>query len=831
MMKRVLKLFLLAFVLVLPTATTDGAARPDWRQALRDPSPEFSQMPFWFWNDTLNDDEIKRQMADFRAHGVYGFVIHARMGLPRETPYMKDAWLGHVRAAVEEAVRTGMRVCLYDEGMYPSGSAHGEVVRANPAFAARGLAMTSQDVSGPGEVARPASAEGESVATVVARRAKGKDTLDPDSLRLIDPADSAIRLPEGDWRVMRFTCVPSHGHIRGVHEGEDDGQPGAPAAADLLNPEAMKAFIRFAYEPYYRVLKDHFGKTVIGMFTDEPNPLGRGARRGLQPWTAGFERYFEQRRGYSLLLWLPALFHDVGPRTPAIRQDYRLTLAGRLNETYYRPLSTWCEEHGIALTGHPAGAAEIEPLRYFQIPGQDLVWRGVVPGAPSALEGENSSLPKCSSSVARHDRRRRNSNEVYGAYGWQLTMEEMKWVADWLMVRGVNVLYPHAFYYSVRGNRGNERPPDVGPHNAWWPHYRLFADYTARLCGLLADGRQVCDVAILGANNRLPWRAAQWLYQHQVDFNYLEEWRLCEQAKLENGRTIVGDAAYRCLIVDQDGPPSDRLAERLRAVEAAGVRVRYCRGTPGPELIEGLGRDIVADPAADDLRSVHLVRDGLDFYYLVNEGEQEIATTLLVHTSGRAEWFDAWSAQSTPAVITWVDGGSMRLPLRLPRRGSLVLCVDRGSSATVSAEPSPGKTTGVIAIHGPWTVLDASGKEVGGSLGDWRDLSLPAAFAGKLRYRTRFVAARRDGTEYRLDLGRVAEFAVVHLNGCGLGVKFWSPFTWDVTQAIHDGENELIVEVTNSLASRFEPRTPRPSGLFGPVRIEARSARRAMPGA
>ena len=46
------------------------------------PPREFSVMPFWFWNDTLKDEEIVRQIADFEVHGVYGFVIHPRIGLP-----------------------------------------------------------------------------------------------------------------------------------------------------------------------------------------------------------------------------------------------------------------------------------------------------------------------------------------------------------------------------------------------------------------------------------------------------------------------------------------------------------------------------------------------------------------------------------------------------------------------------------------------------------------------------------------------------------------------------------------------------------------------------
>ncbi len=796
-------------------------ASGDWRRQLREPSPEYSQMPFWFWNDDLNDDEIRRQMADFRAHGVYGFVIHPRMGLSSDISFMGERWMRHVRTAIEDAARTRMRVCLYDEWMYPSGSAHGEVVRENPAFAAHGLLMTANDVTGPAQAIRPAAVEGLHVATVAARLVNDR-TLDGASLRQIGP-DETVTLTDGPWRVMTFSCVPSQGRIRGVHEGEDDHQPNAPAAGDLLSPEAMQAFLRVTYQPYEPAFKQHFGRTVIGMFTDEPGILGRAPRRGLKPWTPGFERFFQERRGYSLLASLPALFLDVGEKTAVIRADYERTVDERLNETYYRPLSEWCERQGIALTGHPAGADEIEPLRYFQIPGQDLVWRGIVPGNASALEKPNSTLAKGSSSIARHDRRPRNCNEIYGAYGWRLTMEEMKWLADWMMVRGVDLLYPHAFYYSIRGDRVNERPPDVGPNNAWWPHYRLFADHTARICGLLATSRQVCDVAILGRNHRLPWRAAKWLYQHQVDFNYLEEWRLLEQARMHGGRLRVGAADYRLVIVDQDEPLDRKVSQRLAEYEAGGLRVRYCRGEPGADLIAGLRLDIVAEPPAVDLRCAHQSRPGLDFYYLVNEGEGPIETALRISNVGRAEWFDAWTGRFSPAAVTRADAQGMTLPLRLARRESIVLCVEKGSPPAIhAAEPAPAEPAHIVPLETTWTLLDPAGRVVGGQLGDWLQQSATAGFTGTLRYRTQFTLNAEPEAVYTLDLGRIGDFAVVHLNDQDLGVRFWAPFSWDVTRALRDGANELVVEVTNSLANKYDPKDQVPSGLMGPVRLEQR---------
>ena len=98
------------------------------------PPREFSVMPFWFWNDTLKDDEIIRQIADFDAHGVYGFVIHPRIGLPDNVKWLSAEMIHAMDVAISEASRRKMYVVLYDEGMYPSGSSSGQVVARKVRF-------------------------------------------------------------------------------------------------------------------------------------------------------------------------------------------------------------------------------------------------------------------------------------------------------------------------------------------------------------------------------------------------------------------------------------------------------------------------------------------------------------------------------------------------------------------------------------------------------------------------------------------------------------------------------------------------------------------------
>ena len=71
-----------------------------------------------------------------------------------------------------------------------------------------------------------------------------------------------------------------------------------------------------------------------------------------------------------------------------------------------------------------------------------MVWRWVTPGADSALTGPHSCAPKCASSAAALQGSRRNASEALGAYGWQLTLDEAKWLVDWHLARGNQPILP-----------------------------------------------------------------------------------------------------------------------------------------------------------------------------------------------------------------------------------------------------------------------------------------------------------------------------------------------------------------------------------------------------
>ena len=417
----------------------------DLREEFLTPSDDFTPIPFWFWNDELSESEITRQIDDFREKGVMGFVIHPRKGMPGNIPYLSDIYMHYVEYAVKEAQKRNMRVVLYDEAMYPSGSAHGLVVKENPEYATRALRMEEG-------TALPQLESGEKLLAVVTATRNEDGMLLAETLQEIPVTECEAGLQNSAFFLIEGF---SHGTIRGMHIGEDDLEENAPPSGDLLNPEAMAAVIRITYDRYYEVLKPYFGNTVIAMFTDEPCVTGRCARPEIKAWTIGFIEDWEAAGG--TVKDLPLLWKEASDDShEKVRRLHKEAVNKRLSESYYRHISEWCEAHNIALAGHPAGSDDIGVLKYFHIPGQDVVWRWVAPENETRIEGVHSTLGKCSSDAARHYGKRRNSNECMGCCGpkasnWGFTADDMKWYLDWLFVRGVNLLYPHAFFYSING--------------------------------------------------------------------------------------------------------------------------------------------------------------------------------------------------------------------------------------------------------------------------------------------------------------------------------------------------------------------------------------------
>ena len=86
---------------------------------------KYRPIPFWSWNERLETEETRRQVAIMDEKGVGGYFMHARGGLMTE--YMGDEWFDNIKAACDEGNARGMHPWAYDENGWPSGFGGGAV--------------------------------------------------------------------------------------------------------------------------------------------------------------------------------------------------------------------------------------------------------------------------------------------------------------------------------------------------------------------------------------------------------------------------------------------------------------------------------------------------------------------------------------------------------------------------------------------------------------------------------------------------------------------------------------------------------------------------------
>ena len=763
-------------------------------EAFRAPDAEFSPFPFWFLNGDLNDGELERQLNDFLSKDIHAVVLHPRVGVPESLRYLSDAFLDRMETIVSFAAAHDMRVLLYDEGMYPSGSAHGMVVKENPAYAARGLCLRT-----PGDALEPGD-------HVLARIAlvRHADGYVPGSVRVLQKTEEPTAGEAEYWLVAGFT----RGTIRGIHENEDDGQANAPAAADLLNAEAMQVFIRLTHQRYYERLKPYFGKTILGFFTDEPSPTGRAGRRGMCPWTEGFETELAEK-GFPVTD-LPALFLPCGGEERRIRARFGRLVDERMTRTYYQPISDWCVSHGIALCGHPHGPQNIKLLESFGIPGQDIVWRWVAPENDLALGSAESAQAKCASDAARHIGAPRNLNECFGCCGpngemWAFNVDEMRWYLNWLFARGCNLIIPHAFYYELARPVQMDRPPDAGPNNIWWPHYRQIAGFIARACALNADGVNQARVAVLGTGDSLPVEKVRALYERQIEFNYLTDEQLLKLGHGENGALTVAKQRYEAVLLDDALDYDAAALAMLRAYAGQGLKVIHSARALSDEW-----RTVRLSGRASGIRASHVKRGDEALVLLANELGEAYSGTVTLPFTGMVAVLDPWTGEA------WRENAEDgRLKLRLERRQLLYVCRCMDAEALAPKAPER-RIRETKPLDARWQMTLPDGSVVPG-VGDWQEIEALRVFSGTCTARCT-VTLRRLPAQAELCLGDVREMAEVRVNGQDAGALLAPPYRVDVTHLLRVGENQLEVDITNSLVSHYEHK-PWPSGLLGGTKL------------
>ena len=124
------------------------------------PRPDSRPTMLWFWNGTITEDLIDRQLADMRAEGIRETVIFPDTTAKLQPAFFSEGWFAIVDHALREAQRTGMKVWLFNDREFPSGRAAGIVANGgtigdrvytpHPELRPQSIARSRQSTSGPG---------------------------------------------------------------------------------------------------------------------------------------------------------------------------------------------------------------------------------------------------------------------------------------------------------------------------------------------------------------------------------------------------------------------------------------------------------------------------------------------------------------------------------------------------------------------------------------------------------------------------------------------------------------------------------------------------------
>lgn len=576
----------------------------------QNPPSAYRTAPLWVWNDEMTAGLIERQLHELKTHGFGGAFVHPRPGLI--TPYLSEQWFDLWSFALEEAEKLGLKLYIYDENSYPSGFAGGHVSAELPDCLAVSVQL---------KIVNHRSDWKEERASAWMANSKLVKAL------ACEPIDGGYRLvrdvtlvPDRQWRdIAPFTLIAE------FMPAETNTWLGGFAYADLLRPEVAERFLACTYEAYYERFGDKFGTTIPAIFTDEPAIPGSkiySRETNHLPFSYWLAAEFYKLHGYSLVDHLPCLFMDIEGDMLAhpvvkVRYDYYSTIRALFVNNFIKPVSKWCEDHGICWTGHymenywPFAAAGMPSpavmsyYEYMQWPAIDMLMAYMLRDRPA--DQLLLTIKEVQSAANQFDRTRVLC-ETYGAGGWDSTFEDYKRIGDWLMVHGVNFINQHYTAGTLVGARKRDHPQSFDWRQPWWDDYKDLGDYYGRLSCLLSQGKTVnrilvlhptttgfltaraeeqgdlmTDKPITNPNMTAYMDMLQWLADEQWDYDLGDEFIMENHGRVKNGKLAVAARSYELVIVSGDMKNMKATTFSLiRQFMNEGGAVLSSSGMPGP---------------------------------------------------------------------------------------------------------------------------------------------------------------------------------------------------------------------------------------------------------
>lgn len=864
-------------------------------------------LPF-YWQHGDHHEKLSEQIRRIYDSGCRALCVESRT----HEDFCGEGWWRDMDVILKECKSLGMRVFILDDKHFPTGYANGQIAARYPERRQWELTERHLDVMGPlagaSFLMRPSEPE-EPLVGVYAFRRSGEDEE-----LCGEPIDLSAGVSEGTlyWDIPTG-CYRIFFLYKSRRGGRRDYM-------DMISAESVSVLIEAVYEPHYARYADYFGNTLAGFFSDEPC-LGNGyvgetrVNRGIYerrigqpglalPYNETLLSLMSQELGEDASPYLGELWYW-GNHSPRVRLAYMNAVTSLYRSCFCRQVGDWCRAHGVLYLGHiiedmnSHARLGVSAGHYFRslegqdMSGIDIVLHQVMPGFAHFIHTASCSggvadpafnhyvLGQLAASMAHHypHMKGRALCEVFGAYGWGEGAPMMKWLIDFLLVRGVNHFVPHAFSPSYPDP---DCPPHFGAegHDPQFDGFSALMRYTNKAAHLLTGGVHKATAAILyhaegewmspyGASV-LTEAPAKNLLDHQIAYDILPCDILLDSGRteVENGRLIVGEESFSVLILpwapylpeallarlsewDAEGlpilwadPPASAVASAsvlyenaLGSAETDGVNgvslgeERLLSGWPGRAMAsEDLADflfsqgffDIRLETPAPLLRFYHIVRENCDIFFFFNESSDAAADTVLL-LPARGDFVRLRLSEGEVCGDVTSDG---RVPLRLlPGQSEFFVFRDRAGL--------PGRTvwTRKTALA-PRFSLELADSDHPGEFQPYRtadsffsvnDREHKPGFSGWMRYTFSLMLDTLPSAA-KLDLGRVGETARLRVNGQDLGIRISPPYAFRLDGILRLGENDIEVEVANTLAGRVRDSfsyflTLPPAGLLGPITL------------
>lgn len=566
-------------------------------EVFREPGSEYRATPFWAWNCKMTKEKIDHTLDYLKEMGMGGGHVHCRTGM--DNPYMGEEFLSLVKYTNEKCKEKDMLTWLYDEDRWPSG-AGGGLVTKDHAYRIRFLIFTPERQEGKDIGMSELRSSGQAVRSNE-RTFLGRYQVKLEGGYLKDygmiAEDAPLREGYQEW----FAYEEVSG---------DNPWFNNQAYLNTLDKKAVERFIEVTHEKYYELLGEEFSKSVPAIFTDEPQfshktCLGFADERTdvTIPYTDDLEDTFRQAYGHSLLESLPELFWELGEdKVSRIRYEYHDHIAERFAEAFADTVGKWCQEHGIALTGHMMEEPTLETqtaalgeamrsYRSFDIPGVDML----------SDRRELSTAKQTQSAVHQYGREGMLS-ELYGVTNWDFDFRGHKLQGDWQAALGVTVRVPHLTWTSMAGEAKRDYPAAIGYQSPWYKEYPLIENYFARVNTVLTRGvphvrlgvihpiesywlfwgPKEQTAAVRGEMDDNFAKLIRWLLYGTIDFDFVAESLLPDlnKGQTQDSTLKAGCMNYDVVLVPNCKTLRSSTLEILEKFKARGGRLIFAGEIP-----------------------------------------------------------------------------------------------------------------------------------------------------------------------------------------------------------------------------------------------------------